>query len=150
MSVHDALDCNHSYHDNANHSFVSTCNDGYMESIGKRIRALREKAGFSQDELAQRVSVSRVAVTKWESGETANIKLHNLEKLKATLRVSFDELIQGRPTPGGVSEASPIYEAKSSPEELALLDAWRTGDDMTKAMLRTIIDTNLKKRRSAA
>lgn len=40
-----------------------------MPTIGKRIRAARERAGLSQDELARRVGVSRAAVGTWERDE---------------------------------------------------------------------------------
>lgn len=66
--------------------------------------------------------------------------------------LSQDQAIPGLSAPEGKTKepASSSYLPPLSPEELALLDAWRTGDDMTKAMLRTIIDANLKKRQSAA
>lgn len=38
------------------------------EELGQRIQQLRKAKGFSQEELADRVGVSRQAVSKWESG----------------------------------------------------------------------------------
>lgn len=38
------------------------------EQIGIRIAALRKKAGWSQQTLAEKLGVSPQAVSKWESG----------------------------------------------------------------------------------
>ena len=37
--------------------------------LSERVTALRKQAGWSQEELAQRLDVSRQAVSKWESGQ---------------------------------------------------------------------------------
>ncbi len=37
-------------------------------NMAERIQHLRKSRGFSQEELADRVGVSRQAVSKWESG----------------------------------------------------------------------------------
>lgn len=90
-----AAHCNHSYTEKANHSSARLCNAGYMETLALRIKRLRDQKGLSQQQVGDAVGVSRVAVTKWESGQTANIKLFNLTKLRALLDVSFDYLING-------------------------------------------------------
>lgn len=36
-------------------------------TIGKRIALLRRKAGYTQDELAEKLNVSPQAVSKWEN-----------------------------------------------------------------------------------
>ena len=41
----------------------------YREMIGKSIRALREKKGYSQDELAEIMQVHRSTISKVESGK---------------------------------------------------------------------------------
>ncbi len=66
-----------------------------MDTIGQRIKKRREKAKVSQQYVADRVGVSRVAVTKWESGETSNLKLDNLMKLCKLLDMSVEYLIYG-------------------------------------------------------
>lgn len=42
-----------------------------MTTLGQRIREHRRRAGLSQEALARRMDVSRQAVTKWESGQSA-------------------------------------------------------------------------------
>lgn len=90
--------CNHSYLDNANYSFVFLCNHDHMETIGQRIMRLRLNAGLVQDDVGKACGVSRVAVTKWESGETANLKISNLTALCKLFSVSYDYLIEGKDT----------------------------------------------------
>ena len=39
--------------------------------LAEQIAALRKKHGFSQEELGEKLGVSRQAVSKWENGTTA-------------------------------------------------------------------------------
>ena len=39
--------------------------------LGKQIYELRKKANLSQEQLAEKVGVSRQTISKWELGETA-------------------------------------------------------------------------------
>ena len=39
-------------------------------TFGERLQALRQRAGMSQDQLAERLGVSRQAVSRWERDET--------------------------------------------------------------------------------
>ena len=39
-------------------------------SIGKDLKRLRNKAGYTQEQLAQELNVSRQAISKWESGNS--------------------------------------------------------------------------------
>ena len=60
--------------------------------IGARIRTLREQAGFSQAELARRLSVTRSSVNAWESGLSAPTAA-SLVDLARLFRVSADYLL---------------------------------------------------------
>ena len=71
-----------------------------------RLCELRKSRGLSQEELADRLNVSRQAVSKWERGESSP-DTDNLIELAKIYGVSIDELINGDeiPTPdGGESE----------------------------------------------
>ena len=39
-------------------------------TFGEKLQALRKAQGWSQEELAQRINVSRQALSKWESGDS--------------------------------------------------------------------------------
>ncbi|MCQ2485999.1 MAG: helix-turn-helix domain-containing protein [Clostridia bacterium] len=63
-----------------------------MNSLGQRIRAARESAGFTQENLAEAVGVSRTAVARWESDDIEP-KLQNLILIAELLHVSTDSLL---------------------------------------------------------
>lgn len=54
-------------------------------TIGSRIQALRKERGMSQEELANKLSVSRQTVSQWETGQTAP-SIDNIYTLKRYLR----------------------------------------------------------------
>lgn len=61
-------------------------------TFGEKLKTARQQAGYSQEELAAKLSVSRSAVAKWETGKG----LPDIENLKATaalLKVSIDYLL---------------------------------------------------------
>ena len=66
-------------------------------TIGSRIQALRKERGMSQEELANKLSVSRQTVSQWETGQTAP-SIDNIYTLKNIFGVSFDALMSERQT----------------------------------------------------
>ncbi|MDO4332203.1 MAG: helix-turn-helix transcriptional regulator [Eubacteriales bacterium] len=52
--------------------------------VGKKIRKLREEAGLSQEALAEKMEVTRQAVSKWEN-DLSVPDMENLLKLSAFL-----------------------------------------------------------------
>ena len=59
---------------------------------------LRTRSGFSQDELAEKVFVTRQAVSRWENGET----VPNTEALKLLFKLKGNEkYVMLRETPDG-------------------------------------------------
>ncbi len=63
-------------------------------NFGERIYELRSKAGMSQGDLADRLDVSRQAVSKWENN-SAVPDLDKLLKMCELFSVSLDELVKG-------------------------------------------------------
>jgi transcriptional regulator with XRE-family HTH domain len=59
--------------------------------IGRRIRALREKVGMSQEVLAKNMGISRPAVSQIETGER-KIAADELQRLSRIFHVSLDEI----------------------------------------------------------
>ncbi len=71
-------------------------------TIGSRIQALRKERGMSQEELANKLSVSRQTVSRqtvsqWETGQTAP-SIDNIYTLKDIFGVSFDALMSEQQT----------------------------------------------------
>ena len=60
--------------------------------IAQRLAAMRREKGYSQEELANRLGLSRQAVSKWESGATQP-ELSKLIELSKLYSVSVDELL---------------------------------------------------------
>lgn len=70
-----------------------------MVSLGDSLKKARKQAGFTQEQLAERVGVSRGAKARYEAGEIEP-SLKTLVLLADTLRVSTDDLL-GRERPSG-------------------------------------------------
>ena len=63
------------------------------KKFGKRLRALREERGWSQEEFADRAGLHRTYVSAVERG-VRNPTLSVLERLSKALGVSMTELVQ--------------------------------------------------------
>lgn len=61
--------------------------------IGDKIQALRKSKGLSQETLAEKLNISRQAISKWESGITVP-SIENLIELGKIFNVSVGELLQ--------------------------------------------------------
>ena len=62
--------------------------------VGNRIRAERERLGLSQEDLAQRIFVSRQTISNWETGKTYP-DVQSLLLLSNLFEVSVDSLVKG-------------------------------------------------------
>ena len=61
--------------------------------LGEKIAQLRRKNGWSQEELADKMGVSRQAVSKWESGQTMP-DLERILRLSSLFGVTIDYLLK--------------------------------------------------------
>lgn len=61
-------------------------------ALGQNILEFRKKKGFSQEQLGEKVNVTRQTISNWELGETAP-NPEQLKSLSKILNVSVDELI---------------------------------------------------------
>jgi repressor LexA len=75
----------------------------HMETMGDRIRMLRDAKGLSQEQLGKLVGVTKSAVSQWENGTTQNIKLEEFLTLVDVLGTKPHYLVYGAergPSPG--------------------------------------------------
>ena len=79
--------------------------------LGKQIYELRKKSNLSQEQLAEKVGVSRQTISKWELGETSP-DIKQAKNLSQVFSVSLDELT-------GNDTKEVIYEKVSNTERLA-------------------------------
>ena len=62
--------------------------------LNNRLLELRKKAGFSQEQLAEKLGVTRQAISKWESGQ-GNPDINNIIRISKIYNVSTDYLLKG-------------------------------------------------------
>lgn len=67
-----------------------------VASVGKHIRRLRSAKGLTQEQLAEKLFVTRQTVSAWETGR-AQPDLETLERTAAALGVEVTEVIYGAP-----------------------------------------------------
>ncbi|SKC92314.1 helix-turn-helix domain-containing protein [Maledivibacter halophilus] len=63
-------------------------------SLSIRLQELRKKANLSQEELAEKLELSRQAISKWES-EQSKPDINNIIKLSEIYNVSTDYILKG-------------------------------------------------------
>lgn len=68
------------------------CKKGGKCMISENIRILRKNKKWTQEELAEKLDVSRQAVAKWESGETIP-DINNCMVLAKLFEVTLDDLV---------------------------------------------------------
>jgi transcriptional regulator with XRE-family HTH domain len=66
------------------------------ESIGMRVRALREERGYSQEQLAEVLGLNKSAISRVESGQRG-LAVQELAAVAPFLGVSVDEVMFGKP-----------------------------------------------------
>ena len=94
--------------------------------IGTRIRAVRRERGLTQDDLAEKVGVSRSAVAQWETGRTGQVT-GNLSRIADVLDVNVEFLMYGDDKRGPA-------EVRHG-DELALLRLYRECEPEDRQML---------------
>ncbi len=90
-------------------------------TFGEKLKKARTEAGYSQEQFAEKLIVSRSAVAKWESDKGLP-DIHNLKAIAALLNTSVDELLDE-------SEALTFRELK---EPIVLDDYEATGKCRSK------------------
>lgn len=63
-------------------------------NLGEQLKKLRESKGFSQEDVAKKIGVTRQAVCKWENDKSYP-DIDNLILLSEMYNVTLDELIKG-------------------------------------------------------
>lgn len=76
----------------ANLSCVILCEEVIKMQLGKNIYNLRKKKGLSQENLSEKINVTRQTISNWELGETYP-NPEQLILLSKALQISIDELV---------------------------------------------------------
>ena len=96
-------------------------------ALDERIKTCRQSAGLSQEKLAELVGVSRQAVTKWETGQSAP-STENLFRLAEILGTTVDFLLTEQEKAGPKPAEQVYYLYKLEQEQKAALRTkqWKT------------------------
>lgn len=93
----------------------------YNAVIGQNIRNQRKRKGFSQEELAEAVGVSRQTIVNWENGKVMPL-LENIEEMCRIFNVSYEELAGKSKLEDASTEAEEIAVAEAEKEDVCLTD----------------------------
>lgn len=125
-----------------------------MDTLGRRIRAARTAARLTQEMLGERVGVSNVSVSDWETDKSPP-ELRNLIKAAVELGVRFEWLATGRGEMAytGVREEAPDYGGRDPlPSEVReVLALWQRLPSEQKSaiavLMRTLVNPTLEETR---
>ncbi|MGN1002916.1 MAG: helix-turn-helix domain-containing protein [Oscillospiraceae bacterium] len=102
------------------------------KTLGERIAAIRKAEGLTQEELAEKLSVSGQAVSKWEN----NLTCPDITLLPALARlggITVDELLTGEQKPETV--LVPVEQRKSIDELMLRIVVDSAGGDKVRVNL---------------
>lgn len=87
--------------------------------LSEKIYKFRRKNGLSQEQLAERIGVSRQAISKWESG-TSSPELEKLLELSKCFNITLDELVKDESAGRDTNEISQNSEGAKAPKAIDL------------------------------
>ena len=79
-------------------------------TLGEKIRFARKSSGLSQEQLAEKLCVSRSAIAKWETDKGIP-DIENLKILSRLLNISLDTLLDDSADPGATVIREPYHLA---------------------------------------
>ena len=89
--------------------------------LSKKVKALRKKQGLSQLELAEKIFVSRQAISGWEAG-TSRPSTENLQCLSKLYAVPLEVLLDDKQELefGGDKQSEPVIPQKLTKKEMCV------------------------------
>ena len=114
-------------------------------TVGEKIQFYRKKIGLSQEELGQKMLVSRQTVSLWEMDKTLPT-VDNLLRLKEIFSVSIDDILsEAEPTEEKIPDntaliTSAIHDMRAAFSNLCEVISAANGiDEYNAEMLRALI-----------
>lgn len=80
--------------------------ENFYKKLGQRIREARNRSGFTQQELAAKVELTRTSVTNIELGRQ-KLLVHALVEIADALRITPDQLLPTTAEPAPQSSSEP-------------------------------------------
>ena len=87
--------------------------------LSERIYQFSRKSGLSQEQLAEKIGVSRQAISKWESG-TSMPELEKLLALSECFHITLDELVKEEIVNQSTNEMPQKIEGTKVPKHIEL------------------------------
>ena len=106
-----------------------------MESLGRQIAKHRAELGWTQQDLAERVAVSRVALSHIETGLTVPGE-RTVALLAGVFRMEPHELVRGTDYPVGKADRLPTVVTRHTEVELQVVLLDRDLEDADPARIR--------------
>lgn len=128
-----------------------------MSSAASRLRSHRAELGWTQGELAQKLSVSRSAVAQWENDEGSLPSTASFMKLAVVLGCSFEWLATGQgtresgtaaPEDSAAAAVDLRYFARSDAEE-QMISAFRVLVESDQKLVGSLLSSMQDKTRMA-
>ena len=126
--------------DTASHRVSPRSNDGFLQSLGKRVRELRNRRGLTRKMMAREADVSERHLAQLETGE-GNVSIVLLRRIAAALHVSLADLF--------AAELETRHEKVLIQRFLERLPAHRVEDAMAR-LLREFGDEDAARRKRVA
>lgn len=106
-----------------------------MNKLADHLKYLRKQRNWTQEEVAQRLNMSRSQISKWENGELLP-DLQSLEKLSELYNVSIDFLVGKRTNKKELlREVNRIYQTDYVDEKmLEIIDYFKQNPDIKQAI----------------
>ena len=79
-------------------------------TFAENLKMLRKQAGMSQEQLAEKLGVSRQAVTKWETG-VGIPDIENIMAISTLFNISIDDLLSNESGSKKLPETEYLYES---------------------------------------
>ena len=126
--------------ESGSHRVTGVSNDGFLLSLGKRVRELRNRRGMTRKMMAREADVSERHLAQLEAGE-GNVSIVLLRRIAAALHVSLAELF--------AAEAETQHEKILIQRFLERLPAHRVEEAMSR-LLREFGDEEAARRKRVA
>jgi transcriptional regulator with XRE-family HTH domain len=111
--------------------------------VGNRVKAARERLGWSREELAVHAAISWSAVAQVESGRRANPRPGTLSALARALGVTIDYLVSGGPSGPPMLEHRALMYGDDEEFLESAAPFLADGVDRSEAVLAVTTDANL-------
>jgi len=118
-----------------------------MKKLAENLKYLRKQQNWTQEELAQRLNISRSQITKWENGDQIP-DLVSLEKLSTLYGVSIDYLIGKQLLKKDIlREVNRMYQTNNINDSmLDIINYLKQNPEMEKAIY-SLVELPIRKRK---